>query len=272
MIEAKSDAFWKLVPRDAEVKQVVTGFGFTEGPVASRRGFLLFSDIPNQRIHKWERGQLSLFRENSNKANGLTFDHQGRLLVAEGGGRVTRTEKNGAVTVLAAEGLKAPNDLVYAIDGSVYFTDLAGGRVYQITRARAGVGGAPPKGEVRLVWETPAPNGVALSPNQQQLYVADVKTEMVRRFDLDPAGLLVNGRDFAPLRVDGLKTDEAGNVWMATRTAIAVYAASGRELGAITPPEAPSNCCFGEGFRGLYITARKSVYHVPTLAAGTRTF
>ena len=272
MIEAKSDAFWKLVPREAQVEQVATGFGFTEGPVASRRGFLLFSDIPNQRIHKWEQSRLSTFRENSNKANGLTFDHQGRLLTAEGGGRVTRTEKNGAIIVLAAEGLQAPNDLVYAIDGSVYFTDLTGGRVYQITRARSGVGGAPPKGEVRLVLETPGPNGVALSPNQQQLYVADVRTEMVRRFDLAPDGALVRGRDFAPLRVDGLKTDEEGNVWMATRTAIAVHAASGRELGSITPPEAPSNCCFGEGFRGLYITARKSVYHVPTLASGTRTF
>ncbi|MBK7926179.1 MAG: SMP-30/gluconolactonase/LRE family protein [Bryobacterales bacterium] len=91
MIEAKQDSFWDLVARDAEVKQVATGFGFTEGPVFSRRGYLLFSDIPNQRIHKWERGELTVLRENSNKANGLTFDHQGRLLAAEGGGRVTRT-------------------------------------------------------------------------------------------------------------------------------------------------------------------------------------
>ncbi|MBN8729353.1 MAG: SMP-30/gluconolactonase/LRE family protein [Acidobacteria bacterium] len=272
MIEAKHDSFWNLIARDAAVKQVATGFGFTEGPVFSRRGYLLFSDIPNQRIHKWERGELTALRENSNKANGLTFDHQGRLLAAEGGGRVTRMEKNGALTVLAEEGLKGPNDLVYAIDGSVYFTDLTGGRVYQITRARSGVGGAPPKGEVRIVLETPAPNGVALSPNQQQLYVADVKTSMVRVFTLAPDGALTNGRDFAPLRVDGLKTDESGNVWMAARTAIAVYDAQGRELGSITPPEQPSNCCFGEGFRGLYITARKSVYHVPTTVVGTRTF
>ncbi len=272
MIQAKSESFWKLIDRDAPIKQIGTGFGFTEGPVHSRRGFLLFSDIPNERIHIWERGEMKVFREKSNKANGLTFDHQGRLLTAEGAGRVTRTEKNGTITVLAEEGLKAPNDLVYAIDGSVYFTDLTGGRVYQITRARSGVGGAPPRGEVRIALETPAPNGVALSPNQQQLYVADVKTTMVRVFQLAPDGAPINGRDFAPLRVDGLKTDESGNVWMASRSAIVVCDASGKELGSITPPESPSNCCFGEGFKGLYITARQSVYHVATKAMGTRTF
>ncbi|MEP7367140.1 MAG: SMP-30/gluconolactonase/LRE family protein [Acidobacteriota bacterium] len=272
MIEAKSESFWNLIERDAEITQVATGFGFTEGPVYSRRGFLLFSDIPNERIHKWERGQMTVFREKSNKANGNTFDHQGRLLTAEGGGRVTRTEKNGSITVLAEVGLKAPNDLVYAIDGSVYFTDLTGGRVYQITRPRSGVGGAPPRGEVRTILQTPAPNGVALSPNQQQLYVADVKTSMVRVFQLAPDGSLTNGRDFAPLRVDGLKTDEAGNVWMASRTAIVVYDSAGHELGSITPPEPPANLCFGEGFHGLYITCRKSVYHVPTKVMGTRTF
>ena len=145
-LQAKSEKFWNLVDRSAEVRKVVSGFGFTEGPVFSRRGYLLFSDIPNNRIHKWERGQLTTVRENSNKANGLTFDHQGRLLAAEGGGRVTRTEKNGAITVLAEEGLQAPNDLVYSIDGSVYFSDLPKSRVYQITRQRSGVGGAPRKG------------------------------------------------------------------------------------------------------------------------------
>jgi sugar lactone lactonase YvrE len=145
MLEAKSEKFWQLVDKNAAIKQVATGFTFTEGPVFSRRGYLLFSDIPNQKIHKWERGQVTTIRENSNNANGLTFDHQGRLLAAEGGGKVTRTEKNGTITVLADAGLEGPNDLVYAIDGSVYFSDLPKSRVYQITRERSGVGGAPPE-------------------------------------------------------------------------------------------------------------------------------
>jgi gluconolactonase len=272
MIEAKSDVFWNLIDRKADINKVSGGFGFTEGPVCSRRGFLLFSDIPNEKIFKWERGQLTVFRDHSNSANGLTFDHQGRLLTAEGKGRVTRTEKNGAVTVLAQEGLQAPNDIVYAIDGSVYFSDLRAGRVYQITRERSGTGGAPPRGEVRLVLETPAPNGVALSPNQQELYVADVKSNTVRRYEIMADGRLGEGRPFVSVRVDGLKTDEAGNVWMASGDSVLVYSASGQHLGSIRPPEGPSNCCFGEGFRGLYITARTSVYHIPTRAAGTRTF
>jgi gluconolactonase len=272
MIEAKSEKFWQLIDRAAEIKQVATGFEFTEGPVFSRRGYLLFSDIPNERIHKWERGELSVLREKSNKANGLTFDHQGRLLMAEGGARVTRMEKNGAITVLASEGLNAPNDLVYAIDGSVYFSDLPGGRVYQITRERSGVGGAPPRGEVRLMLETPGPNGVALAPDQKRLYIAVVRKVMVRVHEIAADGRLDAGRDFAPIRVDGLKTDEGGNVWMASRDGVYVYDASGAHLGTIRTPEGPSNCCFGSGFRGLYITARKSVYHVPTRVSGTRTF
>jgi gluconolactonase len=272
MIRALTETFWDLVEKTAEIRQIATGFGFTEGPVVSRRGYLLFSDIPNQRIHKWERGEMSVVRENSNRANGLTFDHQGRLLAAEGGGKVTRTEKNGALTVLASDDLRAPNDLVYAIDGSVYFTDLQGGAVYQITRERSGVGGAPPKGEVRVVHKTPAPNGVALSPNQQHLYVADVKTSAVTRFSVAADGTLRQPSEFARLRVDGLKTDEAGNVWMATPGGIAVHSSGGEALGLIEPPEVPSNCCWGEGFRGLYITARKSVYHVATKVSGTRTF
>jgi gluconolactonase len=273
MLEAKSEQFWKLVDRNAEVKQVATGFAFTEGPVFSRRGYMFFSDIPNERILRWEKGQVTTYREKSNKANGNTFDHQGRLLTCEGNGRVTRTEKNGSITILADQGLQGPNDLVYSIDGSVYFTDLPKSRVYQITRERSGVGGAPPKGEVRvIIEECPAPNGVTLSSNQQQLYVADVKTNKVRVYDIQPDGRVKNGRDFAPVRTDGLKTDEGGNVWMASSDGIYVYSKSGEHLGTIKTPEGPSNCCWGEGFHGMYITARKSVYHVPTKVAGTRTY
>lgn len=272
MLEAISKEFRELVPEEARVSRVATGFGFTEGPVFSRRGYLLFSDLSSRKIFNWERGEVSVFRKNSNRANGLTFDHQGRLLAAEGGGRVTRTEKNGAITVLAESGLQAPNDLVYAIDGSVYFSDLPGSRVYQVTRERSGVGGAPPRGEVRVAAECPGANGVALSPNQQKLYVAGAKIGMVRVYDIEPDGRLHGGADFVPLRVDGLKTDERGNLWMASEGGIAVYSPQGEHLGTIHVPERPSNCGWGAGFRGLYITARTSVYHVPTRVMGTRTY
>src|SRR5258706_14039293 len=118
---------------------------------------------------KWERGKVTVFRENSNAANGLTFDHQGRLLACETG-RVTRTEKDGKITTLAQKGLNNPNDLVYSIDGSVYFSDLlprgAAGKslVNQITR----------NGELRVAsGDGDRPNGFALSPNQQKLDAAD---------------------------------------------------------------------------------------------------
>src|SRR5690242_15992472 len=110
-----ADDFAKLA--DQAVEKIAGGFQFTEGPVYSRIGYLLFSDVRANRILHWERGKLTVFRDNSNGANGLTFDHQGRLLTCERG-RVTRTEKNGSVTVLAesCEGkpLRSPNDLVYS--------------------------------------------------------------------------------------------------------------------------------------------------------------
>lgn len=255
-------------------EKIVGGFAFTEGPVFSRRGYLLFSDIPPNRIMKWERGKLTVLRENSNGANGLTFDHQGRLLACETG-RVTRTEKDGKITTLAQKGLNNPNDLVYSIDGSIYFSDLAprgaSGKslVYQITR----------KCELRVAsGDCDRPNGVALSPNQQKLYVSDSGARNVRVFDIAGDGALGKGRIFADLKSDqpgnpdGLKTDESGSVWVAAAGGIWVFNANGEHTGTIRIPEPPSNCNWGEGFRNLYVTARTSVYKIQIKANGTRTF
>lgn len=264
----------------ARVEKIAGDFKFTEGPVFSRIGFLLFSDIPAERIMKYDfppgrpgpgGGQMTVFREKSNRANGLTFDHQGRLLACEGGaGRVTRTEKDGRITVLA-KSLQAPNDLVYAIDGSIYFSDLAktGSAVYQITR----------QGEVRVATrEVERPNGVALSPKQLTLYVADSGRQQVWAFEIAGDGSLSKGRVLAELKsdqpgaADGLKTDEAGNLYVAGPGGIWVFTATGRHLGTIPVPETPSNCAWGRGFSGLYITGRTSVYYVPTKIPGTRTY
>ncbi|MBI3680745.1 MAG: SMP-30/gluconolactonase/LRE family protein [Acidobacteria bacterium] len=272
MIEAKSEKFWECLDRNAKVERVAGGFGFVEGPVFSRLGFLLFSDMNKNRILRWERGKLAVFRENSNRSNGLTFDHQGRLLACEQN-RITRTEKNGVITVLASGGLEAPNDLVYAIDGSVYFSDLPKGRVYQITRERTGVGGTANRGTVRVVADDCAgPNGVALSPNQQELYVVDSRKKQIRVYPIAPDGSLKNGRDFAPMEGDGVKTDEMGNVWVAAGAGVAVFDARGEMLGMVKIPESPSNLNWGSGFRGLYITAGTSVYSVATKVHGTRTY
>ncbi len=257
--------FERLVdPNSAPVK-IAGGFRFTEGPVFSRRGYLLFTDIPANRIHKWEQGKLTVFRENTNGANGLTFDHQGRLLACERG-QVTRTEKDGSLTVLArsyrSKSLKRPNDIVYAIDGSIYFTDMPA--VYQLTRA----------GELRqVISDCPGANGIALSPNQQQLYVAETVPFNLRVYDIAGDGSLRNGRIFARhVESDGLKTDEDGNVWTVDGPGISVFDNTGRKLGAIPFPEPPANCAWGEGFHDLYVTARTSVYKLAAKANGTRTY
>jgi gluconolactonase len=210
---------------------------------------------------RWEAGKVSVFRENSNGSSGLTFDHQGRLLACERG-RVTRTEKDGNITVLA-DHLKAPKDLVYAIDGSTYFSDAAGSAIYQITRQR----------EVRVVSrDCELPNGVALSPNQQRLYAADTSGRKIWVYEIAGDGALRKGRVFAPAYADGLKTDEMGNVWAADENSIAVFNAQGRRLGDVPVPENPTNCAWGEGFRNLYVTAKTSVYKVETKVNGTRTY
>ena len=290
-----------LVGRGAKILKVASGYEFTEGPVFHRTGFMLFSDLPSERILKYTisssggspaSGKISVFRENSNRANGLTFDHQGRLLSCETGpGRVTRTEKDGSITVLAdrygSKRLSSPNDLVYNIDGSVYFSDMprrnlpdASERtnvaaVYRIIRTQ--VPAAAYKIE-RLSEECKRPNGVALGPKQRQLYIADSASRNIRVHAIRDDGALEKGRVFADLASeepgspDGLKTDESGNVYCTGPEGVWVFSPVGKHLGTIVPPERPSNCNWGRGFRGLYITARKSVYYVPTQVPGTRTF
>jgi gluconolactonase len=247
-----------------KTEKITGGLGAAAGPVFSRRGYLLFSDVTANRILKWQRGDISVFRENSNGARANTFDHQGRLLTCEKG-RVTRTEKDGKITVLGS-GLKAPGDLVYAIDGSVYVADPEAGAVYQITR----------KGELRPVTrDAEHPAGVALAPNQQRLFVADAGRKQVRVYDVAADGALTGGKVFAgtPERPGGLKTDESGGVWVAcAASGIQRFDAAGKALGAIAIPEPAGNCNWGEGFRDLYVTAGTSVYRVAARVNGTRTY
>lgn len=255
----------RLMAPHAVPEKIAGGFGRAQGPIFSRRGYLLFSDTAANRIMKWEQGKASVFRENRNGSSGLTFDHQGRLVACERE-RVTRTEKDGKMTVLA-DGHYAPNDVVYAIDGSIYFSSIASTRgsaaIHQITR----------NGEVRVASrDCEQPGGVALAPNQQKLYASDTQGRKIWVYEIVGDGALRRGRVFASAGASGLKTDEMENVWAADQHSIVVFDAHGQRLGEIPMPEDPGNCAWGDGFRNLYVTAKSSVYRIETKVNGTRTY
>jgi len=275
----------KLIPAEAKVEKVAGGMEFLEGPVWHKNGFLLFSDCHQRGIYKWDpaTGHVSLYREVPGGSNGLTFDTEGRLIAVEYGmHRLTREEKDGAISELVAtfEGkrLNTTNDVVVKSDGSIYFTDPPYGvkkedreldfqGVYRLSRD--GV-------LTLLVKDFDCPNGLAFSPDEKTLYIADSSARMhIRAFDVKEDGTLGNGRVFAVLKSsepgcpDGLKVDSEGNVWSTGPGGIWVFDKMGKHLGTIKTPEIPANCAWGDpDGRTLYITARTSLYRIKTNAKG----
>jgi gluconolactonase len=255
------------------IEKVDAGFRFTEGPVWSREGFLLFSDVPNNRIRKLVPGERStVFRDDSHGANGNTYDAQGRLYSCESKTRrVVRLDKKGNIEVLAEkwEGkrLNAPNDIVVRKDGHIYFTDPAFGDQAD-TRELSfyGVYHITPKGVMSLIAKPAGrPNGIAFSPNGRILYVDNSDDRNVRAYDLDRNGevsnerVLVSNIDGVP---DGMKVDEKGNLYI-TAKGIAVYTPEGKLLQNIELSETPANCAFGDpDLQTLYITAHTSLYRI----------
>jgi len=255
------------------VEKVAGGYTFTEGPVWSHDGYLLFSDVPNNRIYRYTPGAgATVFREDSNGANGNTFDAKGRLYTCESRTRrVTRTDKRGKIEVLAekwdGKRLNAPNDIVVRRDGHVYFTDPAfGGQAESRELDYYGVYHITPKGEMELI-ARPAgrPNGLALSPDGKLLYVANSDERNLRAYDLSNDGkasnerVLVSGIEGVP---DGIRVDENGNIYV-TANRLAVYSATGKLATTIDIPETPANCAFGDpDLKTLYLTARTSLYRI----------
>jgi gluconolactonase len=289
-------ALAELVDPAAVVELVATGFQFTEGPLWHPTGsYLLFSDLAGDVIRRWDdRAGSAAFRRPSGKANGLTYDHNCRLVACEHvGRRVTRTEPDGSLTILAAEyagqPLNSPNDVVVASNGAIYFTDPPYGLqdYYGVARpqdlAFQGVYRIAPSGELRLVADDfAAPNGLAFSPDETRLYVDDTERGQLRVFDVLADGSLTNGRvffDFAwePAAAgltgapDGLKLDERGNVYCTGPGGIWVLSPAAKPLGLISLPEAPSNLNWaGPNWSTLYVTAQTSVYRLPMRVGGNR--
>lgn len=256
-----------------QIEKIAGNYQYLEGPAWSREGFLLFSDVPTSRIIKLAPDeQPAIFRPSSGGAHGNAYDAQGRLITCEATARrVTRTDKSGKLEVLAErfEGkrLNAPNDVTVRRDGHIFFTDPAFGS--QATTRELdfyGVYHLSPKGELDLVAKTPGrPNGIALSPKGDRLYVTDSDQRLIRLWDLDRAGKATNERVFVS-GIDGppngIKTDEKGGVWVAAK-ALLVYGEDGKLATKLDMPEPPGNLAFGDNdFKSLYLTAQKSIYRI----------
>jgi gluconolactonase len=279
-IELQADAG---VISSPEVEKVAGGFGFVEGPVWAKDGFLLFSDIFKSRIMKLTGpGQAAIHRDRSNAANGNSMDTQGRLYSCERDGRrVVRMEKDGTLTVIAAQWdghkLNSPNDVVVRRDGHIYFTDPASKAVTEPQELGFnGVFHVTPTGELSLITRSlKRPNGVALTPDGRTLYVADSERKKIFAFDLDSIGNASSQREFIPETdgsPDGLRVAENGNLYIACR-GIAIYTPAGKFVRTIEFPEQPANCAFGDpDLRTLYVTARTSLYRVRVPDKGSQQY
>jgi gluconolactonase len=292
--------FLNLIVGSARLDQLATGCRWTEGPVwFADQGCLLFSDIPNQRILRWSAdaaggpGSVTTYRQPSNFANGHTRDRQGRLVSCEHGTRrVTRTEIDGTITVLAdsyqGKRLNSPNDVIVASDGAVWFSDPTYGILSDYEGFQAepeqpvrGIYRLDPAGQLdRVAQDFLQPNGLCLSPDESTLYVADsgashnpAAARHILAFDVighTPS----NPRPFATIDSgipDGIRVDAQGNLWSSAGDGVHCFAPDGTRLGKILVPEVVSNITFGGPRRNrLFITATTSLYAVYLAVSGAQ--
>ena len=267
--------------------KVAGGFGFIEGPAADGQGNLYFSDIPNARIHKLDaQGKVTVFREKSNKSNGLMVDGKGRILACEMDGAVVALSADGQGREVLADKhngkpLNAPNDLVIDKNGGIYFTDPMYGAKTPLPQGKTCVYYLPKGGKpVRLLDNLPNPNGVILSPDEKTLYVIPSSQRQMMAYPVEAPGKLGVGRVFCELAQrrpggnsggDGLAVDVQGNLYITAETGVQVWSPAGKLLGTLVFPEQPANCDFGgPGNKTLYATARTGLYQVELEIPGHR--
>lgn len=266
-------------------ERLATGFVFTEGPLWHPDGSYTFVDIRrnNGELHRIVPGAPpDLVRQDTGEGNGTTFDLDGRLVMCEGGHRrVSRTDASGKYEVLAdqfeGKRFNRPNDVVCHSDGSLWFTDPG----YRVPLAQreldAGVYRIAPDGTVTLVAPCEYPNGLAFSPDERTLYVANTRwTAYIHALELDGAGRVLRRRVFADMSSDetdgvpdGMKVDVEGRVYCTGPGGTWVFAPGGRHLGTIRTPEVPANLAFGgPDLRTLFFTAKTSIYTLRTKVPG----
>jgi gluconolactonase len=289
-----------LINGSCEKELLFTGCRWAEGPVWFNDGnYLVWSDIPNNRMLRWVpdgiNGSVSVFRTNSNYSNGNTRDREGRLVSCEHGGRrVTRTEADGSITVIAdsykGKRLNSPNDVVVKSDGTIWFTDPPYGILsdYEGHKSEIEQDGFyvyrfdPKSGKLTVVVDDiERPNGLAFSPDESELYVADSasshdgdKARHIHAFKVGKDNSLKGGKprfNFPDGVPDGFRVDTVGNVWSSAGPAIYVFASSGDVLGKIKFPQTVSNLVFGGPKRNrLFVTCTNELYSVYVTVTGVQ--
>lgn len=294
----KENQLNEIIEPNTKIEKIATGFQFTEGPVWHPDGFLLFSD-PNANViyaYHPQNGNVSVYMTKTGYkgmdigeygqpgSNGLAFDKEGRLTVCEHGNRrIVRHEIKGPVTVLAdkfeGKRFNSPNDLVYRSDGTLYWTDPPYGlpKFFDDPKKETPYSGVYClyKGQVKLVSkDLKGPNGIAFSPDEKYLYVSnwditDINhTKVIMRYEVNPDGTLKNGKVFFDMNqaeegeaLDGLKVDNAGNIFSSGPGGVWIISAEGKYLGKIKCEESPANFAWGDADgKTLYMTARSSIY------------
>lgn len=295
--EIRDERFHAVVGNDVTVEQLGKGFVFTEGPAwHPYERHLTFSDIIGKRMHRWtpneSGGTVSVFRDPSNMANGNTYDPEGRMVTCEHAtSRVTRTEPDGTITVLAThhgdKELNSPNDIVVKRDGRIYFTDPPSGRSAQYGVERdqeldfQGFFRVDPDGGnlTLLADDFERPNGLCFSQDESKLFVNDTMRKHIRVYDLKEDGTVNGGEVWADVTgdlegvPDGMKTDSADNVFCTGPGGVHVFTPDAVCLGVILTPEPPANFTWGgDDMKSLFITARTSLYHARVKIPGTKLF
>ena len=296
-IEVVDPRFHAMILPNAPLEKLAEGFRWLEGPVwVADHNCLLFSDIPNDRVMCWsESSGISVFRQPSHFENGHTRDRQGRLISCSHRHRnVTRTEWDGSITVLAGsfEGarLNSPNDVVVKSDGSIWFsdppyglqTDYEGGKQERDLPARVYCIDAR-TGRMHFVTDQfEGPNGLCFSPDETKLFLV----ESGLQFAAEPRGeiwvfdvqaeenqpqRLTNGRRFVSAHADGIRCDEAGNLWAATSDGVSCFDPQGKLIGRIKLPCKAANLCFGGRYYSrLFICASQTLYAIYTNCRGAQ--
>lgn len=274
---------------DSRFERLYGGCRWAEGPVYVPAGrYVIWSDIPNERMLRWDEmsGHVGLFRRPSGFSNGNTLDRQGRLVTCEHGNRrVTRTEHDGTITVVAdrfdGKQFNSPNDVVVRSDGSVWFTDPAYGidSDYEGHHATSEIGAChvyradPATRHVAIVADDfDRPNGLAFSLDETHLYIADTRRNHIRIFPVEEGGGLGPGEVFAHCTsgvFDGIRLDNAGRVWAGVGEGLHCFDPDGSLIGKLHLPEAAANLTFGGPQRNrLFITATTSLYSIRLTVTG----